>query len=297
MRAVRLLLNPLARGFAPAVLAAALFAGRAGAQVPAEHLAIPVGGAAAGAEHGSAAAGTEHGGAAVAAEHGGAAAAGAEHGGHPTGAAHAKHAEHDESAPPGPINWWHGLFGTTEGEPSILFRTKDEPPPFLATVINFAALAFLFVKFGRGSLAKALTDRKRSITQDMDDAGRMKAEAEKRLGEYERRLAEIESDVERVHHEFREQGERDRERIVAEAHERRERLKRDAEFFLAQELKQMRIDLTRETVDDAVRQASELLEKRITSADHERFAETFLAQVSGAGPGSASTPPAKGPLS
>src|SRR5690606_34569991 len=99
--------------------------------------------------------------------------------------------------------------------------------------------------------------------------------SEKRLEEYKLRLEKIEDELERVRREFREAGERERERIIAEANERRERMKRDAEFLLSQELKQMRQDLLHETVDQALRGAAELLRAKLTPAEQDRYLEAL----------------------
>jgi F0F1-type ATP synthase membrane subunit b/b' len=53
-------------------------------------------------------------------------------------------------------------------------------------------------------------------------------------------------------------------------------MQKDAAFLLEQEVKQMRLDLQRETVDLAVAAAGELLKKRVTPEDQERMAEEFL---------------------
>jgi F-type H+-transporting ATPase subunit b len=198
--------------------------------------------------------------------------------------------EHDEKGPPPDINWIYGILSEKEGaEPSILFRPAGWPPPFLATVLNFAVLVFLAVRYGKKPLAEALSKRKETILRDIQEASRLRSAAEARLREYEVKLERITEELDQIKAEFREQGERDRDRIVREANERRELMKKDAEFLLSQELKQMRLDLLRETVDEAVRRAHELLLQRLTPADQERFAEQFLAQLrpsKGAGSGS-----------
>jgi len=124
--------------------------------------------------------------------------------------------------------------------------------------------------------------------RDIDEAQRMREASEKRLEEYKLRLEKIEDELERVRREFREAGERERERIIAEANERRERMKRDAEFLLSQELKQMRQDLLHETVDQALRGAAELLRAKLTPAEQDRYLEALLLQLparSGSGKG------------
>jgi F-type H+-transporting ATPase subunit b len=193
---------------------------------------------------------------------------------------HDASAAHDESAPPPPINWWHGLLGEKSGvEPNLLYRSPGEPPPFLAALINFGVLVFILVRFGRKPLAAALLKRKETLTREIDDAQRLRREAEERLQQYESRLEKIGDELERVRREFREQGERDKERIVREANQRREQMHKDAELLLAQEGKQMRQDLLVEVVNEATRVAVDLLATRLTLGDHDRFAEAFLTQV------------------
>jgi F-type H+-transporting ATPase subunit b len=198
---------------------------------------------------------------------------------------HAEHGEHDEKAPPEPINWWHGLLGEkADVEPSLLWRAPGEPPPFLATLINFGVLVFLVVRFGKKPLADALLKRKDGITREIDEAQRLRKASEERLREYETRLEKIGDELERVRREFREQGERDKERLIAEAKERRERMQKDTQILLEQETKQMRQDLLAEVVNEATRQAADLLGKGMTLGDHDRFAEAFLTQLRARGP-------------
>ena len=56
-------------------------------------------------------------------------------------------------------------------------------------------------------------------------------------------------------------------------------MRKDAAFLIEQEVKQVRVELQRETVLAAVAAAEELLKKRITPADQERLAEDYLTQL------------------
>ena len=76
-------------------------------------------------------------------------------------------------------------------------------------------------------------------------------------------------------------GEAERDRIVLEAEAKGERMKKDAQFLVEQELKQIRVDLQRETVEAAIAAAEELLKKRVTMADQERLAEDYLSDLGG----------------
>jgi F-type H+-transporting ATPase subunit b len=200
-------------------------------------------------------------------------------------------AEHDESAPPEPMNWWHGLLGEkADEEPNLLWRAPGEPPPFLASLINFGVLVFLFVRFGKRPLAAVLVKRKETIMREIDEAQRLRRAAEQRLEEYEGRLSKIGVELERVRREFLEQGERDKERIVREAKDRRERMTKDAEILIVQESKQMQKEMLAEVVSEATRLATEILAKRMTLGDHDRFAEGFLSDLRSRSPRSGSLP-------
>lgn len=197
---------------------------------------------------------------------------------------HAQGGHHDPNGPPDEINFWRGLLGTTD-EPSdsfvgqLLLRPKNLPPPFLANLINFAIFAWVVWRFGRKPLAESLRKRKDEILHDMDAAQKMKVDAEKRLASYEERLSKIDQEIERIRRDFREQGERDKARIVKEAAEKRELMLKDAAFMIEQEAKQLRVTLLQETVDGAIRAAEESLRKRIGADDDQRLGETFLRQL------------------
>jgi len=182
-------------------------------------------------------------------------------------------AEHENAE----INWAYGFVGEKEGvSPDLLYRPKGMPPPFLANVANAVMLFGVLLVFGRKPVAEALKQRKLRIVSGMDEAARMKAEAQKTLAEYEDKLKRLDSEVERIRAEMREAAEAERRRILAEAKERRERMERDAHLLVEQEQKAARDALVRESVNAALRSAEELLTSRMTDADHDRLTAEYL---------------------
>jgi F-type H+-transporting ATPase subunit b len=216
---------------------------------------------------------------AAAAAHGEPAAAhGDEHGeGHAEG--HGDHAPTFQD-----INWGYGFLGEKEGaEPSLLWRPKGMPVPFGALALNAAILYWLLIKFGRKPIGDALKARKLGIMKGMEEAGRMKAEAEASLAKYKKQLDEIDSEVERIHREMKEAGEAESARIVRDAKERRERMERDARTLVEQELKAAREALVRDTVRAAVKSAEATLVSKIGDSDRQRLGDEFLASVKASG--------------
>ena len=207
---------------------------------------------------------------AQAASHGGPAAhgehAGAEHGSGDHGGEH-----HQE------FNWFHGMVGVKEGvEPSLLWRTADMPTPFAATLLNTALLFGILFKVARAPVAKGLADRRQRIMRGIEEAAAMKAEAKKQLDFYRAKLDNLDSEIERVRREMRDGAETERKRVLDDAAARRTRLEQEARTLLDQELKALRVELTRETTVAALRSARELLAQNTSTDDHRRLCEQYL---------------------
>jgi F-type H+-transporting ATPase subunit b len=200
------------------------------------------------------------------------------------GAEHAEHGGHDHAPTFDDINWGYGFLGEKEGvEPSLLWRPKGMPVPFGALALNAAILYWLLIKFGKKPIGDMLKARKLGIMKGMEEAGRMKAEAEASLAKYKKQLDEIDSEVERIRREMKEAGEAESARILSEAKERRARMEKDAHLLVEQELKAARETLLRETVRAAVKTAEATLIGKIGDADKQRLGDEFLASVKASG--------------
>lgn len=184
-----------------------------------------------------------------------------------TAGAARQQAEAEENEQPKPINWFD--FG-------------GEYPPYIAMFINFAIMAAVYYLFGRKPIAAGLQARRDSIAKEIEEAQRMKKEAEERAKVYQVKLDKLDQELQSAREALVRAGEAERDRIVREAEAKSERMRRDAEFLIEQEMKQIRTDLWRDTVEAAVAAAEELLKKRVTPADQERLAEDYLADL-GAG--------------
>jgi F-type H+-transporting ATPase subunit b len=212
------------------------------------------------------------------AEHGAKAPASAAHGAseHAGAGGHGAHGGHGDPH----VNWFHGMLGEKEGvEPSLLWRAPGTPPPYASNLINTLALGFVLVKLAKGPIVNGLRSRREKLLKGIDDAARMKAEAEKSLAEYKRKLDNIDSEIERVRQEMRQSAEAERRRILAEAEQRRERLENEAKLLVEQELAALQDQLRRETASAALRSARELLKAQTTGEDQRRLCDNFLQDL------------------
>jgi F-type H+-transporting ATPase subunit b len=197
---------------------------------------------------------------------------------------HAEHGAHGGHHVPtfDDINWFYGAFGEKDGvEPDFLFRPTGMPAPFGLWILNAVVLYGFLIKVARPKVREGLKNRKTSILRGMDEAARMKREAEARLADYEEKLERIEHEVERVRREMREGAEAERARILSEAKTRRVRMEEDAKILVAQELSAATASLREELIKAALTSAVAMVKSRLRPEDHQRYADEFL---SGLGP-------------
>jgi F-type H+-transporting ATPase subunit b len=214
-------------------------------------------------EHGGGAAGG--GGGAQSGEHRSAPGEATETGGHGEHAEHAEHAEGGGHHGPAPINW------------TDIWDKKR--PAFLALVINFGVLLTLYYMLGKKPVADALKQRRVTIGKDIDEAQALLAEAKERAKKYQAELNSAEADAATAKAGLISAGKGEVDRIILEAQERADRMKRDADRLVEQERKQVQLDLLKETVDLAVREATQILEKSVTADDHARLAQDLLSEL------------------
>lgn len=158
------------------------------------------------------------------------------------------------------------------------FGNKTQPP-WGAYAINFALIAGIYYYFGRKGVANALKARREAVVKEIEQADRLRREAEERAKRYQRKLGHLEADLEAARKALVDAGVRERERLIKEGEEKAARMGRDAQFLIGQEVRQMRQDLLREAAELAVRAAEDLLRQRLTPADQEQLAQAYLDQL------------------
>jgi F0F1-type ATP synthase membrane subunit b/b' len=113
----------------------------------------------------------------------------------------------------------------------------------------------------------------------MNEARQILEEARARLDAYQNKLQHIDDEIERLKREMRAAGEAERERILSEAREKHDRMQRDAQLVLEQELKATRHELRDEVIRAAAAAARHALEAEVSQADQQRLHEELLAHL------------------
>jgi F-type H+-transporting ATPase subunit b len=186
--------------------------------------------------------------------------------------------EHGEAAVhhPEPVNWTE--FGGTRIDEHT-HETKPNPPPFLAIAINFTLLAILLFMAVRRVINPALADRRTAVEQELNEAQRMRTEAEAMYKEYSERIAKMDDEFKTLREEFVRAGKAEFERVINEANARAERMQHEGEAVIAQEVRQLREDLLHEAVEAAVVSAEIAVRDQINAGDQARLADDYVAKL------------------
>jgi F-type H+-transporting ATPase subunit b len=165
----------------------------------------------------------------------------------------------------------HGELGL----PSILSSTE-----FWAAIENFGLLVFVLWWFGRKPIAEFLGSRRREMKQAIDEAAAMKAKAEARYKEYTERLGQLDQELEKLKADIARGAEEDKKRILLEAEEAAQRMRKETEALVDQHAQALSSELRREMVEAATRSARQVLQAGISADDQRRLAEDFRTAIS-----------------
>ena len=149
----------------------------------------------------------------------------------------------------------------------------------IAGFVNFAVLVGLLVYLARKPTQAFLVSRRAAVVDGLAEAQKMKAAAEAKYEEYQARLANLDIELAQIKSEIIASGESERERIIAEAERKAARMRRETDFLIEQQLKQLRVDLTKETVEAAMSAAEKVLRERTTDDDQQRLAKAYLSKL------------------
>jgi F-type H+-transporting ATPase subunit b len=152
---------------------------------------------------------------------------------------------------------------------------------FAGQLTNFAIWLFLLYTILNRALPKFLAERRAAVVDGLEEAKRMKAEAEAKYEAYSKRIDTMDEELARVREEMKKAGLAERDRLVKEAAEKAERMHAEARFLVQQQMKQLKEELTREAIESAVAAAERILRERISPADQQRLADEYLVSLKG----------------
>jgi len=146
-------------------------------------------------------------------------------------------------------------------------------------VMNFAVLAIVLVYLLRKPLSQALSSRINGIKVELEDLEARKDEAEKKLAEYNEKLAQLEKEAERIVEDYIKQGHEAGERILKEARASAEKLKAQARRNIEHEFEQAKLKLQVEIFENSLEKAEDIIKNKFSADDQDRIVDEYLEKV------------------
>ncbi len=145
--------------------------------------------------------------------------------------------------------------------------------------INLLLLIGVVVWFARRPLQTFMAERRSGVVRNLETSEQLLREAESRLDEWQRRLANLDAELREIREASARLAEVEREEILREARALADRIRADARAAVQQEVERARARLRREAADLAVEIATELLREQVGDEDRARLADEFVESL------------------
>lgn len=146
-------------------------------------------------------------------------------------------------------------------------------------VMNFVVLLVALIFILRKPISQALSSRIKTIKEQLESLETQKAEAEKKLAQYNDKLSELESEAEKIIQGYIQQGNEAKAKILKEAESTAEKLQLQAKRNIEHEFSKARQELQQEVVEKSLLQAEEMLKKTISDRDQDKLVNEYLDKV------------------
>lgn len=146
-------------------------------------------------------------------------------------------------------------------------------------LFNFALFVFLMYYFAKKPIVTFFRERSQRIGHDMEEAGRLREEAQALLEDYSGRLEQFDRERDEILDGYRREGERERDAIIEAANAVAIRMKQEARTAIQYEIKSARDRLTGRIVEEAVSLAHKRVQEKIDAAGHSRLVDEYITAL------------------
>ncbi len=146
-------------------------------------------------------------------------------------------------------------------------------------VVNLVILVAVLVYFARKPIRDYFAIRRSEIQSELKGAADQLSEAEATYSKWQRRLVDLEAELQEIRATSSQRAEAEREKILSDAHATAERIRRDASVAVEMELRRAREELREEATQLAIELATERLEREVTDADRDRLLDEFIDRI------------------
>jgi len=150
---------------------------------------------------------------------------------------------------------------------------------FLYRCLNFAVTFGLLAYFVTKPIRKGLAGRREGIEKALEEAKASQQGAEAKFAEYDDKLTKASAEIDEIYEAIKREGELERKKILANAHEMAQKIEDEAKKSAAREISNARALLRREATSMAISIAEEILQKNFTSQDQNRLVDEYMQKV------------------
>lgn len=173
---------------------------------------------------------------------------------------------------PAPINWFH-------------WDSSSDRPPLGFVIVNFTVLIAFLVWAARRPLTLYLQAKHDGVRSQLDEAARLRREAQERLEEIEEKLGTIDDQIAAIQADAARQAEAENERILSAAKVESQRIIDTAKKTMQREIEHARRKLETAAISAGIEAAQALVGQSMTEADRRRLFDEYLAAIDAASEG------------
>ena len=148
--------------------------------------------------------------------------------------------------------------------------------------INFLILLVILIKMAGPKIREGMQSRSDSLSKEITSAETRFNEAEEELALYQGKLKALEQDADALLSEYKELGERERDRIREQAQKDADRILNEARMLAARELENARLSIEQEVVVSALAKAETEIKSRLTADDKQRLVSGYFVDLENA---------------
>ncbi|MFP8874944.1 MAG: hypothetical protein VCB42_10600 [Myxococcota bacterium] len=150
---------------------------------------------------------------------------------------------------------------------------------FFWELLNLALLIGAIIYLGRRGIRDYFTNRRIGIRNDLDQATQLLKEAEDRYATWEAKLADLDSELQKIRETEQRRVKQERGHLLEEARLNAERIAENASALVERELRRAEESLRREASELAVEMAARYLSERVNDDDRKRLMDEFITRV------------------
>ncbi len=148
--------------------------------------------------------------------------------------------------------------------------------------INFIILLSLLIFLLKKPAKEFFLARSKNVAQDIEQAAHEKHEAEAKYLNYDRRLKNIESEMDALLQSLKKEGELARQKIVEEAQNSSKRIEDTSRWIVNQEIRKAKEALKEKSVQIIAERAEQLVRDNLQAKDRQSLVEKALNKLEGA---------------